>query len=254
MIGNYNVDQSLMGFTTKYDTSSGDVNPLGTLNTSEITRICEWFRTNLKWTEIENVIQNHSEFVPPIYGYEDEDKDVQLTWQQVEVLNKFRNERLCGPFSMFDNLNEFWPEIDLDLLHDTVKKFFTIYANNRHKTVIQTPALYMSNHSCDANKYDYRPYLYSGFEYQFHKMDKLKEQIQMSNITKQHKVMNVRHAFVGQVDAGDRLKNSRTMASTMGEGDTMRDVNVPGAFEFTHNKQQKGDGKTHTPDPEPHFE
>lgn len=254
MIGNYNVDESLLGFTTKYDTSSGDVNPLGTLNTSEIIRITEWFRSNLKWNEIEDVIQSHSQFVPPVNGHEDEDKDLQLTWQQVEVLNKFRNERLCGPFSMFDNLNEFWPEIDLDLLHDTVKKFFTIYANNRHKTVIQTPALYMSNHSCDANKYDYRPYLYNGFEYQFHKMDKLKEQIQMSNVTKQHKSMNLRHAFVGQIDGGgSKLNKSSGGASILTGDDVLREHHVPGPFEFTNNNQKAGDGKTHTPEPEPNF-
>jgi hypothetical protein len=242
-----------LGFTTKYDTSSGDVNPIGSLNTSEISRIANWFREGLKWDEITSVISNHSEFVPPVNGHEDEDVDLQLTWQQVEVLNKFRNERLCGPFSMFDNLNEFWPEIDLDLLHETVKKFFTIYAGNRHKTVIQTPALYMSNHSCDANKYDYRPYLYAGFEYQFHKMDKLKEHIQMSNITKQNKSMNLRHAFVGGVDGDSKTKRIQsTMGSGMGESDLKR--RIPEAFEFSANKQKLSDRKTHTPDPEPSFE
>lgn len=253
MIGNYNCDQSLLGFTTKYDTSSGDVNPIGSLNTAEISRIMGWFREGLKWEEIVEVLANHSEFVPPVYGHEDEDNDLQLTWQQVEVLNKFRNERLCGPFSMFDNLNEFWPEIDLDLLHETVKKFFTIYSQNRHKTVIQTPALYMSNHSVDANKFDYRPYLYAGFDYQFHKMDKLKEHIQMSNITKQNKSMNVRHAFVGGVDGQTKTKR---MTSTIGSalGEEPRERHIPEAFEFVANQQKLGDGKTHTPDPEPSFE
>jgi hypothetical protein len=37
-------------------------------------------------------------------------------------------------------------------------------------------------------------------------MDKLKEHIQMSNITKQNKSMNLRHAFVGGVDGDSRTK------------------------------------------------
>lgn len=249
MIGNYNVDQSLMGFTTKYDTSSGDVNPIGSLNTAELLRITEWFRTNLKWAEVEEVWRNHSAFLPPVFGHEDED-DLQLTWQQVEILNKFRNERLCGPFSMFDNLNEFWPELDLDFLHDTVKKFFNIYAKNRHKTVIQTPALFMSTHSCDANKYDYRPWLYNGFEHQFSKMDKLKEHIMLSQISKNQKSMNLRHAFVEQDDGAKNKHMSSMDGSTIGgDKDSMRDYQ-PLAFDFVNVGQVSKDGKTHTPEPE----
>ena len=104
-------------------------------------------------------------------------------------------------------------------------------------------------------RYDYRPYLYNGFEYQFHKMGKLKEQIMMSNITKNQKAMNLRHAFVEQVKDNKRSNKgiSALGGTSVGDNDTLRDVHVPQPFEFA-GKDASGDGKAHTPDPEPNFE
>lgn len=197
-----------------------------------------------------------------MFNHADEDADLNLTYAQVETLNKFRNERLCGPFSMFDNLTEFWPDMDLDVLHETVQKFFTTYANNRHKSVVMTPALFMSTHSCDSNKYDYRPYLYSGFEYQFNKMDRLKEQIMMSNVTKQHKNLNIRHAYVGSSkDLKNQMMSISDLKDNMKEGRdaTSRGapIKVPDPFDFAEKGMDQDIdvkmnlGQTYTPDPEP---
>lgn len=190
-----------------------------------------------------------------MFNHEDEDADLNLSYAQVETLNKFRNERLCGPFSMFDNLTEFWPDMDIDQLHETIIKFFNCYASNRHKSVVMTPGLFMSTHSCDSNKYDYRPYLYAGFEYQFNKMEKLKEHIMMSNVTKQHKDLNIRHAYVGNTK---ELKNAMNLNDMKDDhkdrdmGSKSHKVRLPEPFDFAEKGMDHVVGltKTMTPDPE----
>jgi len=169
------------------------------LNHTDITKILEWFDGTLKWDVLNEIVKSDPKDLPPTFGIEDEDKDFSLSYAQLETMNKFRNERNCGPFSMFDNLAEFWPDFDLDLLYDTVVLFFDTYSQNRHKSVIQTPALYLNNHSCDSNKFNYTPHLYNGFTYQYKKMQKLKESIQMTNVSKMHKDQNVRHAQTGTI-------------------------------------------------------
>lgn len=197
VFGVYNVDQALLGFTTKYDTSSGDINPIGSLNHVDVMRMLEWFDQTLKWDSLHKVLSEEPKDLPHTFNQESEDHDFSLTHAEVEVFSKFRNERNCGPFSMFDNLAEFWPEFDLDQLYDHVVLFFDTYARSRHKSIVQTPALYLSNHSCDSNKFNYTPHIYNGFEFQYKKMKALKESIQMANLAKLHRGQNIRHAQTG---------------------------------------------------------
>jgi len=159
---------------------------------------------------------------------------------------------------MFDNLTEFWPDMDLDVLHDTVKKFFTTYAENRHKSVVMTPALFMSTHSCDSNKFDYRPYLYNGFDFQFSKMDRLKEHIMMSNVTKQQKTQKMRHAYVGSSkDMKDYTERNAVGTVIDNNNSTNTRIKIPDPFDFANKEsditinEATDFGKTFTPDPEP---
>merc|ERR1712196_230294 len=133
VFGVYNVDQALLGFTTKYDTSSGDINPIGTLNHHDVMQMLHWFDDTLKWDSLHKVLEGEPKNVPPTFIQENEDADFSITWHEMETISKFRSERNCGPFSMFDNLAEFWPEFDLEQLCDTVVLFFDTYARNRHK-------------------------------------------------------------------------------------------------------------------------
>jgi hypothetical protein len=235
VFGVYNVDQALLGFTTKYDTSSGDINPIGTLNHSDVMRMLEWFDASLKWDSLHQVIEETGKYVPPTFGEEQEDADFTLSWHEVETLSKFRNERNCGPFSMFDNLAEFWPDFDLEQLYDTVVLFFETYARNRHKSIIQTPALYLSNHSCDSNKFNYTPHIYNGFEYQYKKMKALKESIQMANMAKLHRETNIRHAQTGTIKHHSKHKESHEVK------EHHHDDNVgPNPFDFAQKEHGIG--------------
>lgn len=52
-----NVDEALMGYTTKYDTSSGDINPIGCLNKTQINDILKWFYEEHGWSVIKDIFQ-----------------------------------------------------------------------------------------------------------------------------------------------------------------------------------------------------
>lgn len=105
---------------------------------------------------------------------QDDEAEIGISYKQMRDLTKYRNDRLCGPFSMFDNLSEYWPDMELNALNEMVRKFFRMYSINRHKTIVATPSIYMSKSSVDAGKFDFRPFIYCGFTYQFEKIEKLK--------------------------------------------------------------------------------
>lgn len=69
---------------------------------------------------------------------------------------------------MFDRM--YYKEIysDVEVLADKIKKFFTFYGNNRHKTTTLPPSFYYDPESCDDNRFDMRPWLYAtDWSYQF---------------------------------------------------------------------------------------
>lgn len=109
-----------------------------------------------------------------------------LTYIELQMLSKFRSESLCGPFSMFDNLNEMWPEVDVALLEEKIKCFFSSYARNHHKICVATPPIHLSNHSVESSSKDLRPILYQGFSYQFRKMHKMKNQVKLNKKSKMY--------------------------------------------------------------------
>lgn len=61
-----------------------------------------------------------------------------------------------------------------------IKRFFTHYANNRHKTTILPPCFYYDPESCDDNRYDMRPWIYAtDWSYQFDIIDERVREIKL---------------------------------------------------------------------------
>lgn len=61
---------------------------------------------------------------------------------------------------------------DLEVLADKIKKFFTYYADNRHKVTILPPAFHYDPESCEDKRFDMRPWLYAtDWSYQFDIID-----------------------------------------------------------------------------------
>jgi len=73
---------------------------------------------------------------------------------------------------MFDRM--YYKELyeDLEVLADKIKKFFTYYADNRHKVTILPPAFHYDPESCEDKRFDMRPWLYAtDWSYQFDIID-----------------------------------------------------------------------------------
>jgi NAD+ synthase (glutamine-hydrolysing) len=63
-----------------------------------------------------------------------------------------------------------------------IKKFFTFYAMNRHKSNTLPPTFFFDPESCDDNRYDMRPYIYAtDWSYQFYIIDERVKEILSKN-------------------------------------------------------------------------
>ena len=58
-------------------------------------------------------------------------------------------------------MHEYFPTMDIEVLHEKVNKFYSKYMINRHKVEILPPTVFLNNDSCDPSRYDLRPYLYT---------------------------------------------------------------------------------------------
>ena len=55
-----------------------------------------------------------------------------------------------------------------------VKRFFWLYAKNRHKMTVLTPAVHIETYSAEDNRFDMRNFIYNTkWEIQFEEIDKL---------------------------------------------------------------------------------
>ena len=181
-----NVDEALVGYLTKYDCSSGDLNPIGGISKQDLRRFlkhCEdaFFHGS-------DVLRSIIQATPSaeLTGADQADEeDLKLTYEQLSLFGRFRKGKFgaCGPFSMFCQL---WakrhelPELrDLTAasLAEKVKHFFSLHARTRHKSTVLTPALHAETYSPDDNRFDHRQFLFNcQWTWQFRQIDEKVEE------------------------------------------------------------------------------
>jgi len=195
-----NAEDSIMGNGAKYGTSSGDIAPLGSLHKTHILDIQVWIHEQIKWPESAALLEMKYESTSAVeIKKKINPKLFSLSRKEMEVFFKFRADRFCGPFSMFDNLVEFWEDHNVDLLESKIEKFFDRYQTYRHKSSIGTPNVHCSTYSNDPKSRDVRPMFYGSFSHQIHKMKKVKEQVIMAKKSK---------LYVETYLSSDRTKNA----------------------------------------------
>ena len=194
-----NVDEALVGYLTKYDCSSADLNPIGSISKNDLKnfmRFCKEFIDDKN-----NAINRIVEAIPSaeLTGEDQEDeKDLGLTYDELSLFGQLRRGRFgtYGPFGMFSKIwdERHSPHIksyikDItettapEVIATKVKRFFYLYANNRHKQTVLTPALHSETYSPDDNRFDQRQFLFDPqWKFQFSQIDRKVQQInQMSN-------------------------------------------------------------------------
>ncbi|KAF4591371.1 Glutamine-dependent NAD(+) synthetase [Ophiocordyceps camponoti-floridani] len=167
VLGSGNVDEILRGYFTKYDASSADIAPLGSISKNDAKDFQRWARQ--KWnlpilTEFLEATPT-AELLPLSAGVQsDEDEnEMGLTYEELSVFGVLRKVDKLGPWSAYLRLLSDWrdrPGYGPREIAEKVFRFFRYYAMNRHKSTICTPSIHLCPYDPDDNRHDLRPFLY----------------------------------------------------------------------------------------------
>lgn len=187
VLGSGNMDELLRGYMTKYDCSSADINPIGSICKMDIFAFLDWCSEKYS-IDIVSKIRSApptAELEPITSEYKQNDEeDMGFTYEDLSQMGKLRKIERLGPVSMFRRIY-CEGNVNVKCALDKVKRFFKYYAINRHKATIVTPSYHCENYSPDDNRFDLRPFLYDGlFKYQYEKMDEVAEEMSNSCISK----------------------------------------------------------------------
>ncbi|KAL6052771.1 Glutamine-dependent NAD(+) synthetase [Balamuthia mandrillaris] len=185
VLGSANVDESLRGYLTKYDCSSADINPIGSISKADLRKFLDWaaLKENLGYTALASIREAPptAELEPITAEYtQTDEQDMGMTYDELSVFGKLRKEQRCGPVSMFQKLVYMWEDkLTAREIAEKVKRFFFYYCINRHKMTVLTPAYHAEAYSPEDNRYDLRQFLYnSKWDAQFSAIDELVEEIE----------------------------------------------------------------------------
>eukprot|EP00112_Aurelia_sp_Birch-Aquarium-sp1_P015458 Seg3424.3 transcript_id=Seg3424.3/GoldUCD/mRNA.D3Y31 product="Glutamine-dependent NAD" protein_id=Seg3424.3/GoldUCD/D3Y31 len=178
VLGSANVDESLLGYMTKYDCSSADLNPIGGISKTDLRSFIRYCIEEFNFTSLRPIIDAPptAELEPLENGQiqQTDESDMGLTYEELSVLGRLRKIYTCGPYSMFTKLLGDWGQtMSPTAIADKVKLFFRKHSINRHKMTVLTPAYHAENYSPDDNRFDLRPFLYRvSWPWQFRCIDK----------------------------------------------------------------------------------
>lgn len=178
VLGSSNVDEGLRGYLTKYDCSSADINPIGSISKQDLRAFLRWAATHLGYSSLADIeaAPPTAELEPIRANYNQLDEvDMGMTYEELSVYGRLRKIFRCGPVSMFKNLCYRWGARLTPLeVADKVKHFFKYYSINRHKMTVLTPSYHAESYSPEDNRFDLRQFLYNArWPYQFRKIDEL---------------------------------------------------------------------------------
>lgn len=166
-LGSSNSDEVYIGYYTKYDASSADLNPIGSLPKIYVQRILIVFGNSLD--KLYGIINQEptAELIPGLIGGNQTDEDdIGLKYMEMSELSRLMSSGY-GPLDSFmkittepnDTFNTGTNASKLDKLIN----FHNRYRINRHKVVILPPSVHLLSFSPDDNRYNMRPFLYPKF-------------------------------------------------------------------------------------------
>lgn len=164
VLGSANVDESLRGYFTKYDCSSADINPIGSISKTDLKKFIAWAEIEFKLPILNAFLSAipTAELEPITADYVQADEvDMGMTYDELSRYGILRKIKKLGPFSMFLHLLHEWKDkMRPEDVARKVKDFHHFYAINRHKMTTITPSYHAEEYSPDDNRFDERPFLY----------------------------------------------------------------------------------------------
>ncbi|KAG8373105.1 hypothetical protein BUALT_Bualt12G0136000 [Buddleja alternifolia] len=187
VLGSSNVDEGLRGYLTKYDCSSADINPIGSISKQDLRRFLRWAAVQLGFSSLAEIeaAPPTAELEPVRSNYSQLDEvDMGMTYEELSVYGRMRKIFRCGPVSMFKNLCYKWgTKLSPAEISEKVKHFFKYYSINRHKMTVLTPSYHAESYSPEDNRFDLRQFLYNArWPYQFRKIDELVQQLDSDKV------------------------------------------------------------------------
>mmetsp|Transcript_58989 Transcript_58989/g.63675 ORF Transcript_58989/g.63675 Transcript_58989/m.63675 type:complete len:446 (-) Transcript_58989:392-1729(-) len=201
VLGSSNVDEGLRGYMTKYDCSSADLNPIGSISKGDLKAMLGWAAIQYHVPVLGEIAEAPptAELRPIIANTDNADDDTDenetnqdestastttvaehsqldeeemgMSYEELGWFGRLRKLQRCGPVSMYQKLVQEWTgpgtgntsARNLTPLDvaTKVKRFFLYYAINRHKMCTLTPSYHAEGYSPDDNRYDLRPFLYN---------------------------------------------------------------------------------------------
>ena len=178
-----NSDEILVGYYTKYDASSGDINPIGSLPKIYVNKILEYYGHKMLKTST-NKSDNKTRvnvLLKTLYAQptaelqnlkkgkiaQSNEADIGLTYEQIEVIGNLRAQGM-GMIEVYEKVKQnplFIKNGNANYTREKVEKFYHRYSINRNKATIVTPSVHLLPNP-DDNRFDLRPFLYPPREIQ----------------------------------------------------------------------------------------
>eukprot|EP00118_Oscarella_pearsei_P009518 m.54994 g.54994 ORF g.54994 m.54994 type:complete len:860 (+) comp34441_c0_seq2:13-2592(+) len=176
VLGSANVDESLLGYMTKYDCSSADINPIGGVSKQDLRSFIHYCLDTFKYSALKEILDATptAELEPITETHRQTDEeDMGFTYEELSTLGRLRKLSQCGPYAMYCKLMETHRDkFSPTEAAEKVKRFFRSYSVNRHKMTTLTPSYHAEDYSPDDNRFDLRPFLYNTqWEAQFRAID-----------------------------------------------------------------------------------
>ncbi|XP_047341843.1 glutamine-dependent NAD(+) synthetase isoform X2 [Impatiens glandulifera] len=186
VLGSSNVDEGLRGYLTKYDCSSADINPIGSISKQDLRSFLRWAAVHLGYSSLAEIeaAPPTAELEPIRSNYSQLDEvDMGMTYEELSVYGRLRKIFRCGPVSMFKNLCFKWgSRLSPAEVSEKVKHFYKYYSINRHKMTVLTPSYHAESYSPEDNRFDLRQFLYNArWPYQFRKIDQLVSELESTD-------------------------------------------------------------------------
>lgn len=107
-----NVDENLRGYYTKYDASSGDLAPLGSISKTDAKAFQAWARDNWGFAIMDEFIYATptAELLPLSAGVQDDESDAEMgmTYAELSAFGILRKVEKLGPWSSYLRLLSMW--------------------------------------------------------------------------------------------------------------------------------------------------
>jgi NAD+ synthase (glutamine-hydrolysing) len=113
VLGSANVGEALRGYYTKYDCSSADINPIGSIDKDDLKRFIAYAKKEFEISVLQEFLDATptAELEPIESDYVQSDEvDMGMSYAQLSVMGRLRKVHKLGPLGMFKRLVHDWKE------------------------------------------------------------------------------------------------------------------------------------------------